>query len=107
VGTQEFTGWWLKRPMDTIDWLVPISSFQRFRPVGGYLMGSAGLIEFVPNRFEAMVGGRAWRAPIDDIEKIVMQRRRLRIMSPNGNQTLLTHRPQAVRRHLGHLVETD
>jgi hypothetical protein len=104
--TGGFTDWWLNHPVGNVDWKVPISDWQRIRPVGGYLVGTAGQIEFVPNRFEAMVGGRAWRLPTAQIERIVLEARRLRITAPEGRQiVLITHRAQALRRHLGFLLD--
>lgn len=96
----QFRDWWLNRVVDG-DWQLPISSVQRHRPVGGYLIGTATSLEFVPNRFEALIGGSSWMVAVDDVESITLGRRRLRIVSTVGDQqTLFTNRPQAVRRHL-------
>jgi len=100
-----FTAWWLDRPVADLDWKVPISSWQRFRPVGGYLAGSAGHIEFIPNRFEAMVGGRPWKLALADVDRVVLVPRRLRITFADGEHVLVTHRSEALRRHLGFLLE--
>jgi hypothetical protein len=96
----QLSDWWLNRAV-TADWQLPISSFQGFRPVGGYLIGTPETIEFVPNRFEAMIGGAPWVARRDEIESITLGRRRLRIISTTGQrQTFCTNRPAAVRRLL-------
>jgi hypothetical protein len=99
--------WWLNRSVDG-DWQLPISSVQGFRPVGGYLIGTSTTIEFVPNRFEALVGGSSWTAPVSEIEIVTLGRRRLRIVGVGGgggSQTLLTNRPRAVRRHLSSFLD--
>jgi hypothetical protein len=63
-------------------------------------------IEFVPNRFEALIGGSSWLVPMDRIENVTLGRRRLRIVSDDaGCQTLLTHRADALRRNLAALLE--
>ena len=95
----QLSDWWLNRTV-TADWQLPISSIQGFRPVGGYLIGTSETIEFVPNRFEAMIGGAPWVARRDEIESISLGHRRLRIISTSGRQTFCTNRPAAVRRHL-------
>jgi hypothetical protein len=100
--------WWSNRTLGG-DWQVPISSLQRFRPVGGYLIGTATSIEFVPNRFEALVGGTSWTASFSDIEDVTLGRRRVRLVrseQAGGNRTLFTNRPKAVRRHLTPLLDT-
>jgi hypothetical protein len=97
--------WWLNRSVDG-DWQLPISSVQGFRPVGGYLIGTSTTIEFVPNRFEALVGGSPWTAAVSEIETVTLGRRRLRIVAAGGgSQTLFTNRPQAVRRHLASFLD--
>ena len=97
--------WWLNRTV-TAEWRLPISSFQGFRPVGGFLIGTATGIEFVPNRFEALVGGSSWSADLNDIENVTLGRRRLRITTDVGRHRLLfTNRPKAVRRHLADLLD--
>jgi hypothetical protein len=97
--------WWLNRTV-TADWRLPISCVQGFRPVGGFLIGTAAAIEFVPNRFEAMVGGSAWRIDLDDITAVTLGRHRLRItLAAAESRTLFTNRPQAVRRHLAALLD--
>jgi len=98
--------WWLNRAV-TADWRLPISSFQGFRPVGGFLIGTATSIEFVPNRFEALVGGAAWSTDLSSIEGVTLGRRRLRITSAADSQSriLFTNRPQAIRRHLAALLD--
>ncbi len=100
----QLSNWWLNRTVEA-DWLLPISSVQGFRPVGGYLIGTGTAVEFVPNRFEAAVGGSAWRAALDDIQTVSLGRRRLRIVSSQGSKTLFTNRPKAVRRHLAALLD--
>jgi hypothetical protein len=102
----QFNDWWLNRTV-VGDWWLPISSFQRFRPVGGFLIGTATSIEFVPNRFEALVGASSWLVPMDRIEFVTLGRRRLRIVSADdaGTQTLFTHRSDALRRNLATLLE--
>jgi len=103
----QFNDWWLNRRV-VGDWSLPISSLQGFRPVGGYLIGTSTSIEFVPNRFEALVGGSSWLTRMDTIEIVTLGRRRLRIVSADGaggSQTLFTHRPKALRRHLAALLE--
>lgn len=96
----QLSDWWLNRTV-TAEWQLPISSVQGFRPVGGYLIGTPEAIEFVPNRFEALIGGAPWVARRDEIESITLGRRRLRIISTGGRrQTLYTNRPATVRRHL-------
>jgi hypothetical protein len=101
----QFNDWWLNRTV-VGDWWLPISSFQRFRPVGGFLIGTSTSIEFVPNRFEALVGGSSWLVPMDRIEIVTLGRRRLRIVSADAaSQTLFTHRPNALRRNLAALLE--
>jgi hypothetical protein len=103
----QFNNWWLNRTV-IADWWLPISSLQGFRPVGGFLIGTSTSIEFVPNRFEALIGGSPWLAPMDRIEVVTLGRRRLRIVSTDdaaGGRTLFTHRPNAVRRNLAALLE--
>jgi hypothetical protein len=99
--------WWLNRKVDA-DWSMPISNVQGFRPVGGFLIGSAGTIEFVPNRFEAMIGGTAWTASVNNVRSVTLGRRRLRIEvqdAAGSTRTLFTNRPKAVRRHLAGLLQ--
>ena len=103
----QLADWWLNRRLDG-DWQVPISSVQGFRPVGGYLVGDERTIEFVPNRFEVLVGAAAWVAAVADIQSVTLGRRRLRIISPDaagGSRTLYTNRPKAVRRCLAALLD--
>lgn len=99
--------WWLNRKVDA-EWSIPMSSVQGFRPVGGFLLGSGTTIEFVPNRFEVLVGGSAWTTSLNDVKRITLARRRLRIESVDAtgtSRTLFTNRPRAVRRHLGALLQ--
>lgn len=99
--------WWLNRTV-TAEWRLPISSFQGFRPVGGFLIGTSTSIEFVPNRFEALFGGSSWSTELSSIEGVSLGRRRLRITSAGfdgQSRILFTNRPQAVRRHLAALLD--
>jgi hypothetical protein len=102
--------WWLNRKLDEDgDWRVPISNVQGFRPVGGYLIGTSTTLEFVPNRLEALVGASSWTAAVSDIDSVTLGRGRLRIVAAEtagGNQTLCTHRPRAIKRHLAPLLES-
>jgi hypothetical protein len=103
----QIADWWSNRALGG-DWQMPISSFQRFRPVGGYLIGTATTIEFVPNRFEALIGGSGWTASLSDIESVTFGRRHVRLVrseNAGGNQTLCTNRPKAVRRNLASLLD--
>lgn len=105
---ERFADWWSARELDA-EWRTPIKSVQGFRPVGGYLIGTATHLEFVPNRLEAMVGAKPWTAATDDIQDITLGRRRLRIVSAGdsgGTHTLYTNRPGAVRKHLGALLHS-
>ncbi len=105
-GTGRVVEWWLNQKLDG-EWSLPISHVQGFRPVGGYLVGTSTTLEFVPNRFEVLVGGTTWSAPLADIEQVSLGRRRLRIVTRGnggGRQTLYTNRPRAVRRHLAELL---
>ena len=100
--------WWANRTLAG-DWQVPIRSFQGFRPVGGYLVGTTSSIEFVPNRFEALIGGSSWTAPLSGLESVTVGRRRLQLVwatDAGGSRTLCTSRPQAVQRHLAALLDT-
>jgi len=98
--------WWLNRTV-TADWRLPISSFQGFRPVGGFLIGTSTSIEFVPNRFEALAGGSSWSTELDSVETVSLGLRRLRITSVDDgpSRILFTNRPRAVRRHLAALFD--
>jgi hypothetical protein len=99
--------WWLNRRLDG-EWQVPISSVQGFRPIGGYLVGTASSIEFVPNRFEAMVGASSWSTSVADIQSVSLGRGRLRIVCPDeagGTRTLRTNRPKALRKCLAALID--
>jgi hypothetical protein len=102
--------WWMNRRLDG-DWQMPISNVQGFRPVGGYLIGTSTSIEFVPNRFEALVGGSAWTTSVNEIDSVTVGRRGLRIAvtvaGPAGaaaSQTLFTNRPATARRHLARFL---
>ena len=100
--------WWIDRKRTLLEgeglWALPISHVQGFRPVGGYLVGTSTTLEFVPNRFEVLVGGSGWTAPLTDIEHVKLGARRLDIVTGGGRRTLRTFRPKAVRQHLGHLL---
>ena len=103
----QMADWWSNRTLGG-DWYMPISSFQRFRPVGGYLIGTSTTLEFVPNRFEALIGGSGWTASLSDIESITVGRRHVQLVrseQAGGSRTLCTHRPKAVRRNLAELLE--
>jgi hypothetical protein len=103
----QISDWWLNRTVDG-DWQLPIKSVQGLRPVGGYLVGTATTLEFVPNRFEALVGATSWTTSMADIESVTLGRRRLRIVSHDaaGSHTLYTSRPKAVRARLATLLPT-
>jgi hypothetical protein len=107
----QVTDWWLNRGTDDarqFDWELPISSVQRFRPVGGYLLGTATALEFIPNRFEARVGGAPWVTPLTDLQSVTLGRRRLQLIVTGApTRTLYTNRPQALRRHLRGLLTSQ
>jgi hypothetical protein len=105
----QFTDWWLNRPANPdrqIDWELPISSVQKFRPVGGYLIGTSTTLEFEPNRFEALIGGTPWVISREHIQQLTLGRRRLQIVTggDDGSRTLFTNRPATIRRHLQDLL---
>lgn len=99
----QLTDWWLNSELNS-DWRVPISSVQGFRLVGGFLLGTATHLEFIPNRLEAMVGAASWNVALTDVRDATLGRRRLRIETVGGRRTLFTNRPALVRRHLDELL---
>ena len=103
----QIADWWSNRALGG-DWQMPISSFQRFRPVGGFLIGTSTTLEFVPNRFEALIGGSGWTVSLKDLEGVSLGRRHVQLIrseEAGGSRTLCTNRPKAVRRNLAELLD--